>query len=90
MWIAITGVLLAGYVGTWFAALRLAPATVVTSILVAAAPITGLLAAASKGTAPDGAVIAGYLLVVLAVGLVVFVATGRMERIRVDRAAAEA
>lgn len=90
MWIAITGVLLAGYVGTWFAALRLAPATVVTSILVAAAPITGLLAAASKGTAPDGAVITGYLLVVLAVGLVVFVATGRMERIRVDRAAAEA
>ena len=90
MWIAITGVLLAGYVGTWFAALRLAPATVVTSILVAAAPITGLLAAASKGTAPDGAVIAGYLLVVLAVGLVVFAATGRMERIRVDRAAAEA
>lgn len=90
MWIAITGVLLAGYVGTWFAALRLAPATVVTSILVAAAPITGLLAAASKGTAPDGAVIAGYLLVVLAVGLVVVAATGRMERIRVDRAAAEA
>ncbi|MFL5641176.1 MAG: DMT family transporter, partial [Chloroflexota bacterium] len=32
--VAVTGVLLAGYVGTWMAALRRAPATEVTSILV--------------------------------------------------------
>jgi drug/metabolite transporter (DMT)-like permease len=90
LWVLITGVLLAGYVGTWFAALRHAPATVVTSVLVAAAPVTGVLAAASRGEAPDGGVIAGYLLVALAVALVVVAATGRRERIRVDRAAADA
>ena len=90
MWIAITGVLLAGYVGTWFGALRLAPASVVTSVLVVAAPITGLLAAASKGTTPDGAVVAGYLLVVAAVGLIVVATTGWMGRIRVDRNVAQA
>lgn len=42
-WVLVTGVLLAGYVGTWLAALRRAPATVVTAMLVAGAMITALL-----------------------------------------------
>ena len=33
-WVLLTGLLLAGYVGTWFAALQRAPASVVTSVLV--------------------------------------------------------
>ena len=43
-----TGVLLAGYVGTWLAALRRAPASVVASVLVLGAPITAVLTAVVK------------------------------------------
>lgn len=39
-------ILLTGYVLTWYKALQLAPATVVTSILIIATPITNLLSAA--------------------------------------------
>jgi drug/metabolite transporter (DMT)-like permease len=67
-WIAVTGVLLAGYVATWFAALQRAPATVVTSVLVGAAVITSGLQAASAGRLPDLAVAGGWALVALAVG----------------------
>jgi drug/metabolite transporter (DMT)-like permease len=50
-WVLVTGVLLAGYVGTWFSALSLAPATVVTSVLVLAAPITALLSSTARSPA---------------------------------------
>jgi len=71
-WIGLTGMLLAGYVGTWFSALQLAPATLVTSILVLAAPITATLQVAVNGTLPAPAPLAGYgLLTVGAVALVV-------------------
>lgn len=39
-WVLLTGVLLAGYVATWFAALQRALAIDVTAVLVLAAPIT--------------------------------------------------
>lgn len=42
-WLFLSGGLLFGYVISWYAALKCAPATVVTSILVLAAPITALL-----------------------------------------------
>ena len=64
LWILVTGVLLAGYVATWFAALRETQATTVTSVLVLAAVVTGALSAAAKGSAPDPVVLAGYLLIV--------------------------
>jgi len=71
-WVLLTGVLLAGYVGTWFSALQLAPATVVTSVLVLAAPITALLQVAVNGTVPAPLPLAGYGLLTLgAVALVV-------------------
>jgi drug/metabolite transporter (DMT)-like permease len=71
-WVALTGFLLAGYVGTWFSALSFAPATVVTSVLVLAAPITALLDAAVNGRIPGTAPLAGYgLLTVGAVALVI-------------------
>lgn len=50
-WVLITGVLLAGYVATWLAALALAPAVTVTAVLVAAVPVTAVLQAVVKHTA---------------------------------------
>ena len=76
--IVATGALLAGYVATWYAALRLAPATTVTSILVVAAVGTGVLSALTTGTTPDPRVVVGYLLVIAGVA-VVAVAAGRIH-----------
>jgi len=70
LWVLVTGGLLAGYVSTWFQALRLAPATTVTSILVVGAVGTGVLSGISSGTAPDPRVVAGYVLIIAAVALV--------------------
>ena len=70
-WIAVTGLLLAGYVGTWFSALALAPATVVTSVLVLALPITALLDVAVNGRIPGVMPLAGYGLITLAAVLLV-------------------
>jgi drug/metabolite transporter (DMT)-like permease len=72
-WVAATGVLLAGYVGTWMAALRRAPATEVTSVLVLGAIITAALTAVSRGNLPDPVTSAGYALAFLAVTALVLV-----------------
>jgi len=80
-WIALTGLLLAGYVGTWFSALKLAPATVVTSVLVLAAPITALLDVAINGRVPGTAPLAGYGLITLA-AVVLVVAAFRRQALR--------
>jgi drug/metabolite transporter (DMT)-like permease len=72
VWVLVTGGILAGYVATWFAALRLAPATTVTSVLVVAAVVTGVLTALNKGVAPDPRVIAGYLLVIAGTAVVAY------------------
>jgi drug/metabolite transporter (DMT)-like permease len=48
-WVLLTGALLAGYVGTWFAALQRAPAVDVTAVLVLAAPVTAGLNAVANG-----------------------------------------
>src|SRR5665811_1713279 len=50
MWVLLTGLILAGYVSTWFAALSRAPAVDVTAVLVVGAVITALLAAGVKGS----------------------------------------
>ncbi len=56
-----TGLLLTGYVASWYAALRRAPASVVTAVLVAAAPITAFLTAIGKGgTSYSPTLLAGY------------------------------
>jgi len=60
-------------VATWFAALERAPASVVTSVLVLGAVVTGALTAATKGTAPSPTVVAGYLLILLAAAAIVTV-----------------
>jgi drug/metabolite transporter (DMT)-like permease len=69
-WALLTGVILAAYVATWFAALRRAPASVVASVLVLGAVVTGALTAVSKGAAPDPAVVGGYVVIVVAAGAI--------------------
>jgi drug/metabolite transporter (DMT)-like permease len=49
-WVVLTGVLLAGYVATWFAALQRALAVDVTAVLVLAVPITATLDSLVHGT----------------------------------------
>lgn len=51
-WVALTGVILAAYVATWFGALARAQAVDVTAVLVVAAPITALIQAAVDGVSP--------------------------------------
>ncbi len=89
VWILITGVLLAGYVATWFSALRHAPATTVTSVLVTAVVVTGVLSSVSNGAAPDPRVVLGYLLVLVAAAIVVAGAR-RFERFDAPSAFADA
>ncbi|WP_225753863.1 DMT family transporter [Actinotalea sp. Marseille-Q4924] len=50
-WVLLTGLILAGYVATWFGALARAQAVDVTAVLVLAVPITAVLAAVVDGTA---------------------------------------
>jgi drug/metabolite transporter (DMT)-like permease len=58
-WALGTGVLLAGYVATWYAALALAPAVDVTAILVGGAVITAVLAGATSVMLPGLLLVAG-------------------------------
>jgi len=70
-WTLLTGLILAAYVATWFAALKRAPASVVTSVLVVGVVATGALNALTRGTAPSSTVVAGYLLIVAAAALII-------------------
>ena len=81
-WVLLTGVVLAAYVAAWFGALRRAPATIVTSVLVGGAVITGALQALSKGGAPSPQLVAGYLLIAAAVAVVACagIRAGRLVR----------
>jgi drug/metabolite transporter (DMT)-like permease len=65
-WGLVTGLLLCGYVGTWFAALKRAPASLVTAILVLGAPLTAALQAIQSGSIPATPALAGQLLVLVA------------------------
>lgn len=76
LWVLVTGVLLAGYVSTWYAGLRLAPATTVTSVLVGGGVITAVLSVLGGGAMPGAAVLVGYLLIVVSVGVIVGLGLG--------------
>jgi drug/metabolite transporter (DMT)-like permease len=80
-WVVITGLLLAAYVATWYAALQRAPATVVTSVLVAGAVVTAVLQTAASGAFPRPEVLGGYLLIAAAVAGIA-VLTSRTARAR--------
>ena len=77
-WVLLTGVLLAGYVGTWFAALARAQAIDVTAVLVFGAIITATLAAWVNGTALAPQV--GWLALVLVGTAVVLVQPAARRR----------
>jgi drug/metabolite transporter (DMT)-like permease len=62
-WALLTGLVLAGYVATWFGALQRAPASIVTSVLVLGAVATGVLTAVTKGAVPSATVVGGYVLI---------------------------
>ncbi|HEY0952826.1 DMT family transporter [Nocardioides sp.] len=83
-WVLLTGLLLAAYVATWFAALARAQAVDVTAVLVLAVPVTAVLQAVVDGAAlaPQ----AGWqLLLVGAVGLVCWLGVRpRAELARAD------
>jgi len=76
-----TGILLAVYVGTWLAALRRAPASIVASVLVLGAPVTAVLTALSNGALPAPPALAGQAAITLGVGLVAVLAV-RGSRMR--------
>ncbi|MEI8096763.1 MAG: DMT family transporter, partial [Candidatus Moraniibacteriota bacterium] len=52
LWALVVGIILFGYVSTWYTALKYAPATVVSSILTLAAPITLLTEGIARSTFP--------------------------------------
>jgi drug/metabolite transporter (DMT)-like permease len=65
-WALLTGLFLFGYVGTWFAALQRAPASLVTAILVLGAPVTALAQVAQTGALPAIPALSGQLLILVA------------------------
>ena len=70
-WVLVTGLVLAGYVGTWYAALARAPAIDVTAVLVGGFIITAslnslVLGKALPSTAGLGLVAAGAVLAIVA------------------------
>jgi len=81
-WILVTGLLLTAYVATWYAALQRAPATIVTSVLVVGAVVTGALQALGQGAPPAPTLGVGYGLMAAAVAWILF-ATARRLRLGV-------
>jgi len=77
--VAGTGLLLLGYVTSWYAALQRAPASLVTSVLVLGAVVTAALAAARTGTLPAPSVEVGLVMMAVAVVGLVWVSL-RVER----------
>ncbi len=68
-WVLLTAVLLFGYVTTWYGALSLAPATVVTSVLTLGAVVSAGVSALQGSTLTSG-LAAGLLVMVLGVGAI--------------------
>lgn len=69
-WVLLTGILLAGYVATWMAALQRAPASAVTAVLVLAAVVTTLLQALAGGTLPPVTSVVGAFVLAAGVAIV--------------------
>jgi drug/metabolite transporter (DMT)-like permease len=76
-WILLTGLLLTGYVGTWYAALARAQAVDVTAVLVFGAVVTAFLAGAADGAPVD---VAGTALVTAGTALAAWLALRRPRR----------
>jgi drug/metabolite transporter (DMT)-like permease len=67
--VAATGLLLLGYVTTWYAALQRAPASLVTTVLVGGALVTAGLSVVRTGELPAPTVEAGLVLLTVAIAI---------------------
>jgi drug/metabolite transporter (DMT)-like permease len=76
-WVLLTGLLLTGYVATWYQALARAQAIDVTAVLVFGAVVTALLSGAADGTSID---ITGTILVTAGTALAAWLALRRPSR----------
>jgi drug/metabolite transporter (DMT)-like permease len=76
-WVLGTGVLLTGYVATWYAALQRAPASAVAAVLTLGLPITAALQLLANGQVPAPTAVVGYGAGVLAVFALAWVALVR-------------
>ena len=76
-WVALTGLLLTGYVATWYQALARAQAIDVTAVLVFGAVVTALLYGAADGTSID---VTGAILVTAGAALAVWLALRPPDR----------
>lgn len=83
-WVLVTGMLLTGYVASWYAALQRAPASIVTSVLVVGAVVTGALQATASGTLPRVELVGGYLLMAVAVAGLTAVSVRRDRPLAVE------
>lgn len=79
-WVLLTGLLLSGYVASWYAALRRAPASAVTAILVLGAPVTALIQAISSGGLPVPPALLGHALLLAAGGTLAWLSVRRPRR----------
>jgi drug/metabolite transporter (DMT)-like permease len=76
-WVLLTGVLLSAYVGTWYAALRRAPASAVTAVLTLSVPITAGLQLVANGQVPALGIGMGYAVSLAAVLVFAWAAVAR-------------
>jgi len=76
-WVLGTGVLLSGYVATWYAALQRAPASAVAAVLTLGLPITAILQMIANGQVPAPMAAVGYAAGVLAAVALAWVALER-------------
>jgi drug/metabolite transporter (DMT)-like permease len=83
-WVLLTGLILAAYVGTWFAALARAQAVDVTAVLVLAALVTAALSAVRTGQVVAGDLV--WLAMLGAGGAVLATYVWRQEPVVVQRA----
>ncbi|MAG36241.1 MAG: hypothetical protein CL878_08355 [Dehalococcoidia bacterium] len=72
-WVVLTAVFLLGYVVAYYSAFKYAPATLVTSVLVLGSVLTSLLHAIFSARTYSPAQVAGFVLVVLAAALWVWI-----------------
>jgi len=75
-WALLTGLILAGYVATWFAALARAQAVDVTAVLVFGAVVTAVLSRAADGVAFD---LGGLIMITAGALIVALVGVRRRE-----------
>lgn len=78
-WVLGTGVLLAGYVASWYGALQRAPAAAVAAVLTLGAPVTATLQWLSTGAPPAPEPLFGYVLIMAAAGVTALALSGALR-----------